>query len=131
MRRSEGDAPGRVVRLRADARELVAQLAARGAQDPSIIERARRLLAPLAEDDRARVGDLTATLRAYYACGCSISGTAEAMFLHRNSVRYRLDRVRAILNLDIDDPANVAALLSAFAVAAAAGERASDASERA
>jgi DNA-binding PucR family transcriptional regulator len=77
----------------------------------------RRLLLPLVRADEERSSRLVDTLRAYYACGASVAKTAETLFLHRNSVRYRLDRVRALLGADIDHPEVAAALLAAFAVA--------------
>lgn len=76
-----------------------------------------RLLLPLIRADEERSSRLLDTLRAYYACGASVAKTAEKLFLHRNSVRYRLDRVRALLGADIDHPEVAAALLAAFAVA--------------
>jgi DNA-binding PucR family transcriptional regulator len=79
----------------------------------------RRLLLPLERADEERASRLLDTLRAYYACGASVAKTAERLFLHRNSVRYRLDRVRALLGADIDHPEVASALLAAFAVAAA------------
>jgi DNA-binding PucR family transcriptional regulator len=80
----------------------------------------RRLLLPLMRADEERSSRLLDTLRTYYACGASVAKTAEKLFLHRNSVRYRLDRVRALLGADIDHPEVAAALLAAFAVAQAA-----------
>jgi DNA-binding PucR family transcriptional regulator len=80
----------------------------------------RRLLLPLERADDERASRLLDTLRAYYACGASVTKTAEKLFLHRNSVRYRLDRVRALLGADIDHPEVAAALLAAFAVATSA-----------
>jgi DNA-binding PucR family transcriptional regulator len=80
----------------------------------------RRLLLPLERADEERASRLLETLRGYYACGGSVTKTAEKLFLHRNSVRYRLDRVRSLLGADIDHPEVAAALLAAFAVAATA-----------
>jgi len=80
----------------------------------------RRLLLPLERADEERASRLLDTLRAYYSCGASVAKTAEKLFLHRNSVRYRLDRVRMLLGADIDHPEVAAALLAAFAVASCA-----------
>ena len=91
---------------------------ARGA-DSNSADTCRRLLLPLERADADRNSRLSDTLRTYYACGGSVSKTAEALFLHRNSVRYRLDRVRALLGADIDHPEISAVLLAAFAVSAA------------
>jgi DNA-binding PucR family transcriptional regulator len=85
--------------------------------DAAAVGICRRLLLPLVRADEERSSRLVDTLRAYYACGASVAKTAENLFLHRNSVRYRLDRVRALLGADIDHPEVAAALLAAFAVA--------------
>lgn len=88
--------------------------------DPAASNVCRRLLLPLARADEERGSRLLETLRAYYACGASVAKTAECLFLHRNSVRYRLDRVRALLGADIDHPEVAAAVLAAFSVSEAA-----------
>ncbi len=94
--------------------DVLAELA-RGA-NAGAADTCRRLLVPLDRADADRNSRLRHTLRAYYACGGSVSKTAETLFLHRNSVRYRLDRVRALLGADIDHPEIAAVLLAAFAV---------------
>jgi purine catabolism regulator len=106
--------------LRPDAPAVFKEAASAGARDPGAVERSRRLLLPLTAADAERDGTLCSTLRTYYANGGSMTKTAEAMFLHRNSVRYRLDRVRSVLGIDIDHPENAAALLMAFAILDAA-----------
>lgn len=58
---------------------------------------------PLAAYDRERGGDLLRTLRAFFECGENVSRAAEALFLHRNSVPYRLERVRELTGLDYRD----------------------------
>jgi DNA-binding PucR family transcriptional regulator len=90
------------------------------ARDVAALAACRRLLSPLRRSDTEHGGCLEATLRAYYACGASVSQTAHALFLHRNSVRYRLDRIRALLGPDIDHPEVSAALLMALAADASA-----------
>lgn len=88
--------------------------------DPRAAGICRRLLLPLERADEERGSRLLDTLRGYYACGGSVAKTAEKLFLHRNSVRYRLDRVRSLLGADIDHPEVAAALLAAYAVASSA-----------
>lgn len=43
------------------------------------------------------------TLQTYLNCNCSIKDTAYAMFLHRNTVVYRLERLKELWNLDFED----------------------------
>jgi len=92
------------------ASALLERVHALTACDPASAELCRLLLAPLAREDSERQHNLVETLRAYYACGARVDLTADRLFLHRNSVRYRLDRVRILLRLNIDEPAVIAAL---------------------
>ena len=101
------------------ATDALERAAAAAARDPLAVDESRRRLLPLRRADAERGSDLELTLRTYYECGASVSQTAQALFLHRNSVRYRLDRVRALLGADIDDPQVSAVLLVAFAIDAA------------
>ena len=49
---------------------------------------------------------LVETLRTYLEHGGSVPRTAEALHLHRTSLYYRLDQIREITGLDIDDGRN-------------------------
>jgi DNA-binding PucR family transcriptional regulator len=62
------------------------------------------LLEPLRQYDREHHGDLVKTLAAYLRHGGNSVQTANALFIHRNSLRYRLSRVQALTSLDPDDP---------------------------
>ena len=64
----------------------------------------RELVRPLEEHDRARRSDLVRTLRAYFAAGGNASEAAERLFLHRNSMLYRLERIQKLTGLDLKDP---------------------------
>jgi hypothetical protein len=54
-------------------------------------------LRPLLEYDRRNNSELADTLRAYLLNDCNIRRTAEAVFVHRNTVRYRIGRIRSLL----------------------------------
>jgi DNA-binding PucR family transcriptional regulator len=58
-------------------------------------------LGPLVDYDRRKGGDLVRTLSAYLEHGGSQAGAAEAISVHRSTLRYRLDRIRSILGLDL------------------------------
>lgn len=64
----------------------------------------RELLSPLKRYDAEHQGDLVKTLAAYLRQGGNSTQTANALYLHRNSLRYRLARIQALLCLDPDDP---------------------------
>jgi DNA-binding PucR family transcriptional regulator len=61
------------------------------------------LVRPLAEHDRERRSDLVRTLRVYFAAGSNTSEAADRMFLHRNSMLYRLERIQKLTGLDLKD----------------------------
>jgi DNA-binding PucR family transcriptional regulator len=63
----------------------------------------RKLVEPLEKHDRERNTDLVRTLRVFFASGTNASATADRMLLHRNSIPYRLERVRELTGLDFRD----------------------------
>ncbi|MEO8287563.1 MAG: helix-turn-helix domain-containing protein [Chloroflexota bacterium] len=71
--------------------------------DPSKASYYLGLLAPLLRYDREHHGDLVKTLDAYLRHGGNASRTANALYVHRNSLRYRLARIQALTGLDYDD----------------------------
>ncbi|PAD73259.1 PucR family transcriptional regulator [Paenibacillus campinasensis] len=64
----------------------------------------RMYLQPLLELDTRQSGALLSTLRTYFQCNCNAKETAERMFVHYNTVNYRLERIRSELGLRLDDP---------------------------
>ena len=71
-------------------------------------ERAAWLVSPdvgrLAEADRTGGLELSATLRAYLEHDRSLTQTAQALFIHKNTLLYRLGRIRELIRCDLDDP---------------------------
>jgi len=61
----------------------------------------RRYLAPLANGGSGE--DLIATLRAYLACGMHVESTATRLFVHQNTVRYRLARFEELTGTSLRD----------------------------
>jgi DNA-binding PucR family transcriptional regulator len=57
-------------------------------------------VAPVVEHDRRYRADLLATLEAYLAHDCNMNATARAIYAHRHTVAYRLDRVKELTGLD-------------------------------
>lgn len=111
--------------LRPDtAASLLEQVRRLAAADATSADLARALLAPLEREDIERGNNLVTTLRAYYECAARVDWTADRLFLHRNSVRYRLDRIRSLLRMNIDEPQVIAALMVALGCASNAMEQA-------
>jgi DNA-binding PucR family transcriptional regulator len=55
---------------------------------------------PLAENSR----ELLHTLRNYFEQGGSLEATSKALYVHANTVRYRLKRIQELLGEDMTDP---------------------------
>jgi purine catabolism regulator len=81
------------------------------------------LVEPLVEHDRERRSDLVRTLRAYFAAGANASEAADRMFLHRNSMLYRLERIHKLTGLDLKDPEASLALQLGLLALQEGGER--------
>jgi PucR C-terminal helix-turn-helix domain len=72
------------------------------------------LLDPLVAYDRDHGTELVATLEAFLACSGSWTKAAEAMFIHVNSLRYRIRRIEELTGRDPRSLADQAALLLAL-----------------
>ena len=71
--------------------------------DERLVDYSHRHLGPLIEHDRLRKGSLVATLRAYLETG-EQQQAAQRLRVHPNTLRYRLDRIREISSVDLEDP---------------------------
>jgi PucR family transcriptional regulator, purine catabolism regulatory protein len=71
--------------------------------DERLVDYSRRHLGPLIEHDTSRKGNLVATLRAYLETG-EQQEAAQKLRVHPNTLRYRLDRIREISGVDLEDP---------------------------
>lgn len=56
---------------------------------------------PLAAYDEQYETDLVQTLETFLDCDGNVAGSAQRLFTHRHTVRYRLERVREISGLDV------------------------------
>ena len=61
-------------------------------------------LAPIIEYDREHNGEYLATLESYLRCGGSIKEMSEEMFVHRNTILYRMANIKKLLGCSLDDP---------------------------
>jgi purine catabolism regulator len=62
------------------------------------------LVGALEAYDRRHGAELLKTLAAFFACNGNHVQTARMLHLHRNTLLYRLDRIREIAGVDLDDP---------------------------
>ena len=73
-------------------------------------------LAVLEEYDRINGSHLELTLYSYIKCACNTTETASSLFLHRNSVIYRLRRIEELCDIDLDDTDTRFRLRLSFAI---------------
>jgi DNA-binding PucR family transcriptional regulator len=76
-----------------------------------------RILRPVHDYDARTRSDLSRTLRVYVECGGNLATTADRLFLHRNSVTYRLQRIHDLSRIDPRDGRTRLLLLVAFTLA--------------
>jgi len=72
--------------------------------NPELGAFAEEVLGKLIEYDRAQGTELVQTLSAYFTHKGNLSQTAEALFVHRNTLLYRMERIKEIGGLDLDNP---------------------------
>ena len=64
---------------------------------------AEQTLGPIHRYDGEMGGDLLHTLQIYFQQGCNLRRTAEAMFLHKNSISYRLRKIEELTERSLGD----------------------------
>ena len=62
-----------------------------------------KLLTPLLElQKHDRQGLLQKTIEAYFLLNCDPAKTCQELHIHRNTLRYRLDKIHELISLDIN-----------------------------
>jgi PucR family transcriptional regulator, purine catabolism regulatory protein len=70
--------------------------------DLPVQELGRATLGPVLDADAAHGGHLTETLRTYLELDGSVQATAERLYIHRNTVRYRLAQVESLTDRSLN-----------------------------
>lgn len=73
-------------------------------------------LAPLEAYDLEWESELIPTLRVYLKEGANLNSASRALFVHRHTLRYRLEQIAEILNVDIDSQEVLLNLQIAFLI---------------
>lgn len=73
-------------------------------------------LGKLLRYDELNAGSLCETLENYLSHGCNAKRTAEAMFIHRNTLNYRMKKINELLNCELEDMNQCLALKLAFLI---------------
>lgn len=63
---------------------------------------AEKFLAPVIAHDKHRSGKLLETLKTHLANDCQPSKTCQALFIHRNTLSYRIRKLETLLGLPLD-----------------------------
>ncbi len=63
----------------------------------------QRYLKPIEQHDTAHDGTLMKTLRMYFEKNREVKPCADALFVHHNTIRYRLDQISQIAGIDFSD----------------------------
>lgn len=71
-------------------------------------------LGSIIEYDKINDSDLTGTLETYLEKNCNVTITAEALFIHRNTLKYRLRKIEELLNCDLHNFKHCSNLKIAF-----------------
>lgn len=73
-------------------------------------------LGPLEMADQLSDGCLCETLSAYLENNCNALIASQKLFIHRNTMRYRLNKIEEILNISLNDMHQVFLIQNAFAI---------------
>ncbi|GAC1445527.1 MAG: hypothetical protein NVSMB52_06890 [Chloroflexota bacterium] len=65
---------------------------------------AAAILQPLMRYDREEGGDLMRTLSVYLRLSGNASRSAQALYLHRSGLLYRIARIESLLGVQLNDP---------------------------
>lgn len=74
------------------------------------------LLTPLIEEDIGSKLNLIETLRTYFRTGCNLTQTGKELYIHYNTVRYRLSVVEKLCGISLSDYEERLALENAIAL---------------
>lgn len=74
------------------------------------------ILGELIQHDEENNSDYVNTLQVYLEEGGNIGETAQKLYVHRNTIKYRITKVEEILNIDLEDTNTVFNLQFAFKI---------------
>ncbi len=73
-----------------------------GVEDRDImVDYYEHTLKPLAEYDNINGSDLCLTLRTYLKNNGSVKDTADELFVHRNTINYKLNKIEELLGVEM------------------------------
>lgn len=72
-------------------------------ENPEVVEFSRQIIGKVKEYDKKYNLDILETFLMYLKCSYDINETSEKLFLHKNTVRYRLKKIEIIINNSNND----------------------------
>ena len=84
--------------------------------DKFLDEFVEKNIGKLIRADEVNDGNLCETLENYLNHNCNVKYTAECMYIHRNTLNYRLDKIQEILGKEFDDLESCLTLKLAFMI---------------
>jgi len=85
-------------------------------RDQAVLNQFTKILSPLEEYDTQCGSQLVETLKLYIELNGSVNLVSEEMYCHRNTTNYRIKKIRALLDLDLDNREVLFQLQMAFYV---------------
>lgn len=76
----------------------------------------RRYIGDLMDYDRLNSTNLCETLEIYLNSNLNANETADKLFIHRNTLRYRLDKIKSIVGGDLNNISQIVNLATAFQI---------------
>jgi purine catabolism regulator len=73
------------------------------AEHADLVSFCRETLGALIDYDTEQKSSLIDTLEAFFERNGNLSQTAEALFVHRNTLQYRMERIAEIAGIDLDN----------------------------
>ena len=83
---------------------------------PELERFCEEIIEPLESYDEEWESELVPSLRIYLAEGANLNSAARALFIHRHTLRYRLEQIAEILKVDIDSQEVLLNLQIAFQI---------------
>lgn len=82
----------------------------------------QEILGPLEKHDKEKNSELLLTLWHYLSANCESSVITERLFIHRNTLRYRLQKIESLLDINLGDEEKKFNIHAALKVAAILGK---------
>ena len=92
------------------------QLLLQSTASADLVAFSESVVGPLRKHDARSTSELQTTLRTYFETGCSVKAAAGALYVHPNTVTYRLQRIAQILGVDLKAPKDLLRLQWALMV---------------